>query len=93
MGVRIALGASSTGLVLMILRQGLSLAVPGLVAGIVCALWLSEVVSALLFRVAVSDLTSILVTTGVLLLTALVACYFPARRAANVDPMVALRHL
>ncbi|MGH7541897.1 MAG: FtsX-like permease family protein, partial [Gemmatimonadota bacterium] len=89
-GVRIALGARSAGLVLMILRQGLSLAVPGLAAGIVCALWLSEMVSALLFGVAASDLTNTLVTSGILLLTALGACYLPARRAASVDPMAAL---
>ncbi len=89
-GVRIALGASSRGLVLMILRQGISLAIPGLAAGIVGALWLSQTVSALLFRVSASDLTNILATSGGLLFIALVACYVPARRAARVDPMTVL---
>jgi putative ABC transport system permease protein len=91
-GVRIALGARSEDLVLMILRQGLTLALPGLAAGMVCALWLSDAVSALLFGVAATDLTNIVVTSGILLLTTVVACYIPARRAAGVDPMTALRY-
>jgi putative ABC transport system permease protein len=91
-GVRIALGAVSERVVLMILRQGLTVALPGLAAGIVCALWLSEAIAALLFGVAAADLTNIVVTSGILLLTTLVACYVPARRAAGVDPMTALRH-
>lgn len=91
-GVRIALGARSEDLVLMVLRQGLTLALPGLAAGMVCAVWLSDAISALLFRVAATDLTNIVVTSGILLLTTVVACYIPARRAAGVDPMTALRY-
>jgi putative ABC transport system permease protein len=91
MGVRVALGARSERLVWMILRQGFALALPGLAAGIVCALWLSDAVSALLFGVATSDLTNIVVTSGILLLTTFAACYVPARRAARVDPLTALR--
>jgi ABC-type lipoprotein release transport system permease subunit len=60
--------------------------------GIGCALWLSTALSALLFGVAVFDLMNVVVTSGVLLLTTLLACYLPARRAARVDPLTALRH-
>jgi putative ABC transport system permease protein len=67
-------------------------ALPGLALGVIGALWLSDGISALLFGVAASDLASILVTSSILLLTTLVACYIPARRAASVDPMIALRY-
>ena len=76
----------------MILRQGLSLAVPGLAAGMVGALLLARALSSLFFAVAPTDLTSVVVTAAVLLLTATLACYLPARRAARVNPMTALRH-
>jgi putative ABC transport system permease protein len=91
-GVRIALGAVSAQVVTMILRQGLSVAIPGLAVGVTCALWLSEAISALLFGVAPSDLPTLVVTSSILLLTTLVACYIPARRAARIDPTIALRY-
>jgi putative ABC transport system permease protein len=91
MGVRVALGARSQRLIFMILRQGIALAMVGLAAGMLCALWVSDAISALLFGVDVSDPTNIVVSSGVLLITALIACYIPARRAARVDPMTALR--
>jgi ABC-type antimicrobial peptide transport system permease subunit len=75
----------------MILRQGIALAMVGLAAGMLCALWVSDAISALLFGVEVSDPTNIIVSSGVLLITALIACFIPARRAARVDPMTALR--
>jgi putative ABC transport system permease protein len=90
-GVRIALGGTSGRMVAMILRQGLALAVPGLAAGMGCALLLSRALSSLFFGVAASDGASIVVTSAVLLLTTALACYLPARRAAKVDPMTALR--
>jgi putative ABC transport system permease protein len=91
-GVRMALGAVSERVVLMVLRQGMAAVLPGLAVGIGCALWLSTALSALLFGVAVFDLMNVVVTSGVLLLTTLLACYLPARRAARVDPLTALRH-
>jgi ABC-type antimicrobial peptide transport system permease subunit len=90
-GVRIALGAVSRNVTLMVLRQGLSVALPGLVAGIFCALWLSEALAALLFGVVGPEPANVLVAFGVLLLTTLLACWVPARRAARVDPLTALR--
>ncbi|HUF20044.1 MAG TPA: FtsX-like permease family protein [Burkholderiales bacterium] len=91
MGVRAALGARSQRLVLMILQQGIALAMVGLAAGMLCALWISDAISALLFGVEVSDPTNIIVSSAVLLIAALIACYIPARRVARVDPMTALR--
>ena len=91
MGVRMALGAASSGIVIMVLRQGFTLALIGLAAGIGLALLLSKAVGALLFGVVASDLTNAVVTSGILLITTLVACYLPARRAARIDPVAALR--
>jgi len=90
-GVRIALGGTSGRVVSMILRQGLFLALPGLAVGMGCALLLSRALSALFFGVGAADATSMVVTAVVLLLTTAMACYIPARRAARVDPMTALR--
>jgi putative ABC transport system permease protein len=90
-GVRIALGGTSGRMVAMILLQGLALAVPGLAVGMGCALLLSRALSSLFFSVAASDGASIVVTSIVLLLAAMLACCIPARRAAKVDPMTALR--
>jgi putative ABC transport system permease protein len=90
-GVRMALGGTPQQVTALILRQGLSVALPGLALGMVCALMLAEAVSALLFGVAAADLTNILITAGILLATTVVACYLPARRAAAILPMTALR--
>ena len=89
-GLRIALGAVSRQVVFMVLGQGVAVAFPGLVAGMLCALWLSESLSSLLFGVVAGDLLNVVVTAAVLLLTTLLACYVPARRAARVDPLSAL---
>ena len=91
-GVRLALGGTSAQVVGMVLRQGLSLAIRGLAVGLVAALLLSWALSALLFRASGLDPTHLLSTTAILLLTAAAACYLPARRAARVDPVTALRH-
>jgi putative ABC transport system permease protein len=90
-GVRMALGGTPQQVIALILRQGLSVALPGLALGMACALMLAEAVSALLFGVAAADLTNILITAGILLATTVVACYLPARRAAAILPMTALR--
>jgi putative ABC transport system permease protein len=91
-GVRMAVGAASHRVIAMILRQGLIVVLPGLALGVIGAVWLSGAIAAMLFRVPASDVTNIAVTSGILLLTTLLASYLPARRAANVDPMVALRY-
>lgn len=90
-GVRGAIGASSEQIVLLILRQGLWKAVVGLVAGLIGTLFLSRYLTSLLYEVKPADPLVYGGVSLVLLLVALLASYLPARRAAKIDPMVALR--
>ena len=75
----------------MILQQGLVKAVIGLVVGLISAALLSRTITSLLFQVQPSDPVAYVGVGLVLLLVALLASYLPARRAAKIDPMVALR--
>jgi predicted permease len=90
-GLRMALGAEAGHIFRMIIGEGLSLSLTGVALGLVGAWWLGRAVSSLLFGVTASD--PLTFTTVSLLLTAVAtaACYFPARRAMTVDPIVALR--
>ena len=90
-GVRVALGARSSDVVRMILREGLALAMPGIALGLLGALWVSESIRTLLYRVSPTDSVSIAITGLTLLGATLLASYLPARRAARVDPIRALR--
>jgi len=90
-GVRMAIGASPGEILRMILSQGLALALVGLVLGFLGALWLTRLLQQLLFEVAPTDPLTYVGVAFVLALAVLVACYIPARRAARVDPMIALR--
>ena len=91
-GVRVALGASSGNVLRMILGQGLRTIFIGVAIGISGALALTRTVESLLFGVTATDPLTFGSVTLLLVGTALLACYIPARRAAEVDPMVALRH-
>jgi putative ABC transport system permease protein len=91
MGLRMAFGANSKDVVLLVLRQALALTVYGLLAGIVLALSLRQVLAATLFQVTYFDLPVYVGVTVTLLSIAFVAVYFPARRAASTNPMQALR--
>ncbi len=93
MGIRLAVGAQSGELVRMVVRQGLSLAVLGPTVGMAIAFFLSRAITPLLFDIGPSDPTTVAATSAVLLITAAVACYIPARRAARVDPVIALREM
>jgi ABC-type antimicrobial peptide transport system permease subunit len=86
-----AIGAQAGDIFRMIISEGLMLSVTGVALGLVGALWLGRAASSLLFGVTASD--PLTFTTVSLLLTAvaIAACYFPARRAMNVDPIRALR--
>jgi ABC-type antimicrobial peptide transport system permease subunit len=90
-GVRMALGAQIGDVRTMFLRHGLSLTVAGIVIGIGLAMALTRVISAFLFGVGPTDLVTYAAVSIVLAAVALLAIYLPARRAARVDPVVALR--
>ncbi len=90
-GVRLALGASPAALLRSVVRNGLILAVAGIIVGLAGAVAAAEVVRALLFRIGPTDPVTYAVVAGVLGLVVLVASYLPARRAAAADPLVALR--
>jgi predicted permease len=91
LGVRLALGARPAALLLLVVRQGMLLAGIGVAIGVVAALAGARVLRGLLFGVAPSDPASFLVAIAVLGAAAFLACYGPARRAARIDPMTALR--
>jgi len=87
-----ALGAVRRDVLALVVRQGFGLAAVGLAVGVAGALALTRVLRSLLFSVSATDPAVFASIVGLLALVALVACYLPARRAAHVDPMVALRH-
>ncbi|HEY7097916.1 MAG TPA: ABC transporter permease [Terriglobales bacterium] len=91
-GIRMALGAEPGVVKQMVLRQGLSLALAGLIVGIPMGLGTARALSTLLFRVSPADPFSFLTVMLLLLIIAATASYVPARRAANTNPMVVLRH-
>jgi putative ABC transport system permease protein len=90
-GVRLALGAAPASLLLMVMRQGLTMVLVGLVLGLAGAVALSRVLASLLFNTTPTDPSTFAVVSLVLLLAAVAACFLPARRTMRVDPMTALR--
>ena len=90
-GVRLAIGASPADVVRLFLREGVALAAAGLLIGVVSALAAGRVLASLLFGVTTSDPLTFVGVTLALGIAALCASYLPARRAAAVDPMTALR--
>jgi predicted permease len=91
-GIRMALGAQRRDVLRLILGQGAKLALLGLVAGAVAALPLTRLMASLLYGVSPTDPVTFVGVALVLVTVALLASYIPARRAANIDPLVALRH-
>jgi putative ABC transport system permease protein len=90
-GIRVALGAQKRDVLRMIVRQGMSLAGIGIGLGLVAAIAATRLMVSLLFDVRATDPLTFVVIALLLALVALAACWIPARRAAKVDPMVALR--
>ena len=86
-----AMGAQATDVSGMVVRQGSRVVMVGVLAGLVGALVLTRLMAAMLYGVEALDLTTFAVVTVGLVLVALVASYLPARRAASVDPVTALR--
>jgi putative ABC transport system permease protein len=90
-GIRMALGAHSSSVVSMVVRQAMWLALLGLSLGVVGALALSQTITTLLFDLSPTDPFTFATVATLLALVAFLASWLPARRAASVDPMVALR--
>jgi len=91
-GIRMALGATMSDVLNLMLRNVLSLVLIGAVVGLAGAYAITRVMSNLLFEVAPTDLATFAAVLTVLFVVALVACFMPARRATKVDPLVALRY-
>jgi putative ABC transport system permease protein len=91
-GIRVALGAPRSSVLALVLGQGLAAAMAGVGIGIVAALALTRFLSSLLFGVKPNDPLTFGIVALVLAGIALLAAYIPARRATEVNPMVALRH-
>ena len=90
-GVRMALGATPRSVVRMVLREGLTLTGLGLLIGLVGALWLARLMKALVYGIGTADPATFGGTAAILAIVAMVACVIPARTAARVDPVIALR--
>jgi putative ABC transport system permease protein len=91
-GIRMALGAQMGDVMKLVLKNGLVLALIGAGLGLVGAFALTRLMTSLLFAVEPTDGATFAIVTLCLLVTALIACYLPARRATKVDPLVALRY-
>ena len=97
-GIRLALGASPSDVLKMVIRQGIVLSLIGAVVGLTGAYVLTRYLeswmqlSKMLYGIKPTDPTTYGVMTLLLTVVAVVACYLPARRATRVDPMIALRH-
>ncbi len=91
-GIRMAVGAAKRDILQLIVTQGFSLAMTGIIAGMVGALALTRILASLLFGITPTDPLTFGAVASLLVGVALLACYIPALRAAKVDPMVALRH-
>lgn len=90
-GVRMALGAQRGAIHSMVIRDGMRLAVSGLALGAILAVFVTRLARSLLFEVSPTDPIAFVAVAVAVLGVALVACYLPARRAARVDPLVAMR--
>ena len=90
-GVRLALGAERSNVLLLVIGQSMRVVTIGIALGVVGSLALAHVLQTLLFGISAFDPLTFLLVVGLLSAAALLACYLPARRATKVDPMVALR--
>ena len=90
-GLRMALGAQRSGVLRLVVREGMIVGAIGIAFGAVGALALGQVLANLVFGVPVRDPMTFAVVAGILTIVALAACVLPARKASRVDPLVALR--
>jgi ABC-type antimicrobial peptide transport system permease subunit len=91
-GIRLALGARRDSIMWLVLRETIGLTLAGVALGIPLALWAARYVKSVLFGISPSDPLTVAATVATLVGVAALAGYIPARRAINVDPMVALRY-
>jgi len=91
-GIRLALGAERRDVLRLVLKQGMTPALIGLCIGLVTALASTRLIRSLLFGVSATDPVTLVVIAAALAIVALLACWIPARRATQVDPMMALRY-
>jgi putative ABC transport system permease protein len=91
-GVRMALGARRPDVLALIVKQGMALVLMGIAAGTILALGMTRLISGMLFGITASDPLTFVAVAALLGGVAFFANYLPARRAASVDPMVALRY-
>jgi predicted permease len=91
-GIRVALGAGRRDVVSLMIREGMAVALGGALAGLVAASLLTRLMASLLYAVRSTDAATFLAAGPALGAVALLACYLPARRAARIDPLAALRH-
>jgi putative ABC transport system permease protein len=91
-GIRMALGAQAWDVLLLVVRQGMTLALIGVAVGVAAAYGLTRLMTSLLFNVRATDPATFAVISLLLMGIAFLAAYLPARRATKVDPLVALRH-
>ena len=92
LGIRIALGAQPDDILRLVIRQGMILALVGIVIGFAASLALTRVMNSLLYGVGATDLITFVTVSAALALIALAASYLPARRATRINPMVAIRY-
>jgi putative ABC transport system permease protein len=92
LGIRSALGAQAADLLRLVVRQGMTLALIGIAAGAASALALTRLMENLLFSVRATDPVTLTLAAAMLAFVALLASWFPARRATKVDPLTSLRH-
>ncbi len=91
-GIRMALGAQKTDVLLLILREGITLVAFGMAGGLLSAWFLQRLIRSLLYRHEMNDIATLMVVSGLLLVSALLAVYIPARRATRLSPTVTLRY-
>ena len=90
-GIRMAAGAQPRDILGLVVRDGARLALAGIAAGLLASAWAAETIASMLYEVKPTDPVSFGAATIILGTVALSACYFPARRASQIDPVRALR--